>query len=100
MGEPIRIYDLAKRLIEDNSSDSKIIITGLRKGEKLSEELSYNSMTMDKTTNDKIFVVKKEIDARNLERVVRETLKRSLEYEIDNAGLIALLIKLGFCIKR
>ena len=49
MGEPIKIYDLAKRLIslsgmelkdEDNpEGDIEIIFTGLRPGEKLYEEL-------------------------------------------------------------
>ncbi|MDC3126967.1 polysaccharide biosynthesis protein, partial [Gammaproteobacteria bacterium] len=49
MGEPIKIYDLAKRLIslsgmelkdKDNpEGDIEIIITGLRPGEKLYEEL-------------------------------------------------------------
>lgn len=40
MGQPVRIYDFAKRLIKYyGNSDSKIIVTGLRPGEKLYEEL-------------------------------------------------------------
>lgn len=42
MGEPVRIYDLAKKLIYlsgHNEEDIKIEITGLREGEKLYEEL-------------------------------------------------------------
>jgi len=49
MGEPVRIYDLAKRMIElsgltlknghDPNGDIEISVTGLRPGEKLYEEL-------------------------------------------------------------
>lgn len=100
MGYPVRIYDLAKALIEDNDSDSSIVISGLRKGEKMEEELSYNERTMDRTREDKIFVVKKEIDSKHLERIVKKTLTKSLEYEVENANMISLLIKLGFCLQR
>ncbi len=39
MGEPVKIVDLAKNLIELSNSSSEIIFTGLRPGEKLYEEL-------------------------------------------------------------
>jgi len=43
MGEPIRIYDLANALIRSRGmrpdTDIKIIFTGLRPGERLTEEL-------------------------------------------------------------
>jgi FlaA1/EpsC-like NDP-sugar epimerase len=100
MGEPIKIYDLAKSLIEDNKSDSQIVITGLRRGEKLYEELSYNSKTMDRTREEKIFVVKKEIDSRELERLVRRLLVKSLEYELNDADIVSALVNLGFSIRR
>lgn len=39
MGEPVRILDMAKRLIRDSGKDVKVQITGLREGEKLHEVL-------------------------------------------------------------
>jgi FlaA1/EpsC-like NDP-sugar epimerase len=39
MGEPVRIADVARRLIEEAGSRSEIIYTGLRPGEKLHEAL-------------------------------------------------------------
>ena len=40
MGEPVRIYDIAQHLIEmSGRRDVEIVITGLRPGEKLHEEL-------------------------------------------------------------
>ncbi len=39
MGEPVRILDMAKRLIRDSGKDIEVRITGLREGEKLHEVL-------------------------------------------------------------
>ncbi len=39
MGEPVRILDLARRLIRDSGKDVEVRITGLREGEKLHEAL-------------------------------------------------------------
>ena len=39
MGEPVRIVDLAKRLIAESSRPIDIVYTGLRPGEKLHEDL-------------------------------------------------------------
>ncbi|HEY3408021.1 MAG TPA: nucleoside-diphosphate sugar epimerase/dehydratase [Propionicimonas sp.] len=39
MGEPVRIMDIAERMIEMSGRDIKIVITGLREGEKLNEVL-------------------------------------------------------------
>jgi UDP-N-acetyl-D-glucosamine 4,6-dehydratase len=60
MGEPIKIVDLAKRMIElSGRDDIKIEFTGLRPGEKLYEELlidetdaqtQYESITIAKST--------------------------------------------------
>ena len=61
MGEPIKIYDLAKLMIklsgktlkDNNNGDIEIKITGLRKGEKLYEELLIDN-NVSKTTHEKI----------------------------------------------
>ncbi len=56
MGEPIKIYDLAKKMIElSGRDDIKIKITGLRKGEKLYEELLINDADL-KTKYSSIMV--------------------------------------------
>ncbi|MFQ6484513.1 polysaccharide biosynthesis protein [Brachybacterium epidermidis] len=39
MGEPVRILDVAKRMIEMSGKDVEIVFTGLRHGEKLHEDL-------------------------------------------------------------
>src|SRR5262249_40999258 len=39
MGEPVRIYDVARRLAAQADDPIDIVFTGLRKGEKLHEEL-------------------------------------------------------------
>ncbi|EOU2062748.1 polysaccharide biosynthesis protein [Clostridium perfringens] len=60
MGEPVKIYDLAKKLIRlsgfEPEKDVKIEITGLRPGEKLYEELLMNEEGLIETKNDKIFI--------------------------------------------
>ena len=62
MGEPVRIYDLATTMIKlsglEPDKDIKIEITGLRPGEKLFEELNLTEETVNKTSNNKIFVLK------------------------------------------
>jgi FlaA1/EpsC-like NDP-sugar epimerase len=59
MGEPVKIYDFAQKLITtfgDGRSD--IVITGLRPGEKLYEELLANKDNTLPTENQKIFRAK------------------------------------------
>ena len=65
MGEPIKILDLAKDMIRlSNLSESQIKIefSGLRAGEKMYEELSYNKEDMQKTVHSKIFVENENLD--------------------------------------
>ena len=62
MGEPVRIYDLAKKMIRLSGyipgQDIELIITGLRPGEKLYEELLDNKELLLPTHNDKILIGK------------------------------------------
>lgn len=46
MGEPIKIIDLAQRMIDISKKDIKIEITGLRSGEKLHESLASPEETL------------------------------------------------------
>ena len=60
MGEPVKILDLAKKMIRLSGhvpgEDIKIEFTGLRPGEKLYEELLIDDDNLVETANDRIFV--------------------------------------------
>lgn len=60
MGEPVKITDLAKRMIElsglEEGKDIEIKFTGLRPGEKLYEELLSNEENTKPTLHEKIRV--------------------------------------------
>lgn len=62
MGKPVRIYDLARKMISLSGlrpdEDVKIVFTGLRPGEKLYEELLMNEEGLTKTAHSKIFIGK------------------------------------------
>lgn len=62
MGEPVKIYDLARRMILlaglRPGEDIQIVETGLRPGEKLYEELLNDKETTLPTDNDKIMIAK------------------------------------------
>ena len=61
MGEPVKIVDLAKKMIKlsgYNEDDIPIIETGIRPGEKLYEELLADESKLDSKAYEKIFVGK------------------------------------------
>jgi FlaA1/EpsC-like NDP-sugar epimerase len=64
MGDPVRIFDLAKRMIELSGlrypEDVDIVITGLRPGEKLYEELLADKEATLPTYHPKILIAKTE----------------------------------------
>tara|TARA_Y100001968_G_C19043316_1_gene565607 strand:- start:281 stop:682 length:402 start_codon:yes stop_codon:yes gene_type:complete len=78
MGTPIKILDIAKRMIHlsgntirsDSNPDGDIgiIITGLKKGEKLHEILSEKSL--EKTENPQIFLSKDTNRVDNIEELI------------------------------
>jgi len=82
MGSPVKIYDLAVRMIKMAGlvpeKDIKIEITGLRPGEKLYEELLANSEICEKTSHDKVMKSK-----------VREYSLNEAAPMIDNIVLLA-----------
>ena len=62
MGKPVKIYDLAEKLIRlsgfEPNKDIEIKITGLRPGEKLYEELLMGEEGIENTAHEKIFTGK------------------------------------------
>ncbi len=57
MGQPVKILDLAKNMIElSGVQNIEIIETGLRPGEKLYEELLVGGNNLDTTDNELIFI--------------------------------------------
>lgn len=62
MGEPVKILDMARRMIKlsgfDPDTDIKIVYTGLRPGEKLYEELLTDDAKTLPTHHEKIMVSK------------------------------------------
>lgn len=59
MGEPVKIVDLARQMIELSGyipeKDIEIQFVGLRPGEKMYEEISHNSEQLTSTVHPKIF---------------------------------------------
>ena len=58
MGEPVKIVDLAKCIIELSGCDVEIEFTGIRPGEKLFEELLTAEEGSSATRHRRIFVAK------------------------------------------
>jgi len=100
MGKPVKILDLAKALIKDTGSKSKIIITGLRKGEKMFEELLYKKTDAKKTKYKKIFMIKRKNMGDGLEIEIRKMIRKSLHFKVDDEDIYKFVNKLGFKIKQ
>jgi FlaA1/EpsC-like NDP-sugar epimerase len=62
MGEPVKVLDLAKDMIRLSGltphEDIDIVFTGIRKGEKLFEELEVKGENLEKTRHPKIYIGK------------------------------------------
>lgn len=77
MGEPVRILDLAENMIRLSGlrpyKDIDIIEIGLRPGEKMYEELSWNDEDTEKTKNNLIFKNKLHtVNEEKLDKVIDE----------------------------
>ncbi|MCL9805124.1 polysaccharide biosynthesis protein [Flavobacterium amniphilum] len=85
MGKPVKIYDLAKKMIRlagyVPDSDIKIKVVGLRPGEKLYEELLNDTSKTLPTHHDKIMVTQEEIDYfENVSLSITEILEAASQY--------------------
>jgi FlaA1/EpsC-like NDP-sugar epimerase len=61
MGQPVKIYDLAKTLIQMSGKDIQIEFSGLRPGEKMYEELIYDKAKDLPTHNPKILICEEKL---------------------------------------
>lgn len=98
MGDPIRIYDLARSLIDAVDPGLQIDVVGLRPGEKMYEELSYASGTVDATTHPKIFVVREDREHAPGDTLswVEGVLARTRSYALTDSELRRELVAFGF----
>ena len=98
MGKPVKILDLAEKLIRQAGLvpyvDIDIVETGLRPGEKLYEELLLDVTNQTKTENRRIYIEKKEDINENIEN---DVVKASNAFDMEETGdikeLLASLIK-------
>lgn len=101
MGEPVKIYDLACDLIRlygyEPNTEIKIEFTGLRPGEKLFEEIQLGDEAVEKTSNDKIFIMKSQPEN---EEVVKERIenlwKKLTVVSLDELFALVLELVPGF----
>lgn len=94
MGEPIKILDLAKLLIRLSGftpgKDIKIVFTGKRPGEKLSEELFTDRENLTKTKNQKIHITKNfGLDLIKMELIFDKLVKYASDE--DNSSVMKVL---------
>lgn len=86
MGEPVKIIDLARRMIKlsglEPNVDIKIIYTGLRPGEKLYEELLSDDAKTMPTHNEKILISKDtNMEFRDIEKYTNHIIKAAIRRE-------------------
>jgi len=98
MGEQIKIYDLAKKLIhlsgrnyieEDDGDGIQILEVGLRPGEKMYEELLISGSEI-KTDNPKIFKANESYIQFDLLQPILEQIKESIR-DYDNEKILSIL---------
>lgn len=84
MGEPVKILELAKRMIRLSGLQSKVKIefSGLRHGEKLYEELLSQAEHTKPTHNDKIMVANvREYEYMSVNKNIAELIENSFCYD-------------------
>lgn len=97
MGKPVKIYDLAKKIIRykgfEPNVDIKIEITGLRPGEKLYEEILMDEEGLKETPNKLIHIGKPiKFDSKKFEKNLENLIKSSYENKNDIKEKVAKIV--------
>ena len=99
MGEPVNITQMAETLIKlhgyEPYKDIDIQFTGIRPGEKLYEELFYDTAHVSKTTSEKIYLGKFSAEKESLLPRVEKLLADSAGGTLSEAELKAAIFHLG-----
>lgn len=94
MGKPVRIVDLAKKVIKlsgkEPDRDIRIVYTGLRPGEKLYEELLGNAENCRPTYHEKIMIADvRQYDFAEVEKKVDKLIKSAQNhYTLETVSLM------------
>ncbi len=98
MGEPVKIVDLAHKMIKlsgkEPSIDIEVVFTGLRPGEKLYEELLSTAENCMPTYHDKIMIAKvREYNFRQVEKKIETLIKcAQSHYTYETVSLMKDLV--------
>ena len=100
MGEPIKVIDLAQGLINAVNPSLEIQIIGLRPGEKMYEELSYEEDQKDSTTHPKIFILRNELGDKSQKNAdwAKDFTDQTRRYELKPQQVVAELRKRGLLV--
>ena len=92
MGQPVKIVDLARRMIElSGKSDIQIAYSCLRPGEKLYEELLNDAELIESTPYERISIARvREYDFSEVETAIQNLINTALSY---HAGKTVSLMK-------
>lgn len=94
MGEPVKIVDLAKRMIylsgfklrdkNNPDGDMEVIVTGLRPGEKLYEELIIGDDNVEKTEHPLIRqAIEKSYPLMDIENMLSQLTRRAQAHDVE-----------------
>lgn len=101
MAQPVNIYEMAETLIRlhgyEPGRDIKITCTGIRAGEKLTEELFFDPSLARRTAHDKIFKCPLADGAtdENILQEVMDILDRSVSGKLSDDDLRKAILALG-----
>lgn len=97
MGEPVKIVDLAKKMVQLSGlvldRDIKIVFTGLRPGEKLFEELLHSNENTIPTYHNKIMIAKVVAEDFDMLSTAFQKLETIIS-KMDNVEIVMALKKL------